>query len=159
MSKAVNISTTGLPAFGAATSTNRLRRALLTGSVAAVAAMATGVAVSAGAVPANPDAELVALCADFDALERRIDALFEGVSALDFDAADAAACVIEVDQRRVLDRICTLTPTTDEGCRAVARSLALLSSDYGLPNVYVTATMDERLANLLARGMMGRAGA
>jgi hypothetical protein len=159
MSKAVNTSTTGLPAFGAATSINRLRRALLTGSAAAVATMATGVAVSAGTASASPDAELVGLCAEFDALERRIDALFEGVSALDFDAADAAACVIEVDQRRVLDRICTLTPTTDEGCRAVARSLAVLAPDYGLPNVYVSATMDERLANLLARGMMGRAGA
>ena len=159
MSKAVNTSNTDLPAFNADMSTNRLRRALLTGSAAAVAAMATGAVALAGAAPAGSDAELIALCADFDALERRIDALFEGVSALDFDAADAAACVIEVDQRRVLDRICALTPVTDNGCRALARSLTLLAPDYGLPNIYVAATMDERLANLLARGMMGRAGA
>jgi len=159
MSKAVNTSTTGLPASGGAMSTNRLRRALLTGSAAAVAAIATGVAVSAGAASASPDAELVGLCAEFDALELRIDALFEGASALDFDAADAAACVIEVDQRRLLDRICALTPATDEGCCALARSLALLAPDYGDPAAYPAATMDERLVNTLTRGMMGRAGA
>ncbi len=65
MSKAVNTSTTGLPVSGSATSTNRLRRAFLTGCAAAVAAMATGVAVSAGAVPANPDAELIRACQQF----------------------------------------------------------------------------------------------
>jgi len=131
------------------------RRRLL---AAAPAALALSGAAAAPAAH-NPDAELVALCADFDALERRIDALFEGVSALEFEAADAAACVIEVDQRQVLDRICALTPVTYEGCKAVARSLALLSPDYGLPNVYVAACMDERLANTLARGMMERAAA
>ena len=141
MSKAVNTSTTS-------------RRRLLAAATPAVLAL-SGAAVAAPAAH-NPDAELIAHCADFDTLERRIDALFEGVSALTFEAADAAACVIEVDQRRVLDRICALTPATDEGCRAVARSLALLAPDYGLPSVYVTATMDERLVNLLARGMMGR---
>jgi len=144
MSKAVDTSTTS-------------RRRLLAAAPPAVLAL-SGAAVAASAAP-NPDAELVALCADFVVLERRIDALFEGVSALEFDAADVAACVIEVDQRQVLDRICALTPATDEGCRAVVRSLALLAPDYGLPSVYVTATMDERLANLLARGMMGRAAA
>ncbi len=143
MSKAVDTSTTS-------------RRRLLAAATPAVLAL-SGAAVAAPAAH-NLDAELIGLCADFDALERRIDALFEGVSALAFEAADAAACVIEVDQRRVLDRICALTPSTDEGCRTVARSLALLAPDYGLPSVYVTATMDERLANLLARGMMGRAG-
>lgn len=158
MSKAVNTSTTGLPASSGATSTNRPRRALLTGNAAAVAAMATGVAVSAGAVPANPDAELIALCAEFDALEWRIDALFEGVSALAFEAADAAACVVEVDQRRLLDRICVVVPATDAGCLAVARSLALLSPDYAdVPSPQ--PTMDERLASVLLRGMIGRADA
>ncbi len=137
------------------------RRAFLAGGVAATASAAVMASVESatGAPSVSPDAELIGLCAHFDALERCIDALFEGVSALEFDAADAAACVIEVGQRQVLDRICALTPATDEGCRAVARSLALLALDYGLPNVYVTATMDERLANLLARGMMARAAA
>ncbi len=144
MSKAVDTSTTS-------------RRRLLAAAPPAVLALSS--TAFAAPIASNPDAELIGLCADFDALERRIDALFEGASALEFDAADATACVIEVDQRQVLDRICALTPATDEGCRAVARSLALLAPDYGLPSVYVTACMDERLANLLARGMMGRAAA
>ncbi len=144
MSKAVDTPTTS-------------RRRLLAAATPAVLAL-SGAAVAAPTAH-NPDAELIGLCADFDALERKIDALFEGVSALEFDVADAAACVIEVDQRRLLDSICALTPATDEGCKAVARSLALLSPDYGDPAAYPAATMDERLVNTLARGMMGRAGA
>ncbi len=162
MSEAFTKAITSIPLLGSAMQ-GRLsaRRAFLAGGVAATvsAAVMASVESATGAPSVGPDAELIGLCADFDALERRIDALFEGVSALEFDAADAAACVIEVDQRQVLDRICALTPATDEGCRAVARSLALLAPDYGLPSVYVAACMDERLANLLARGMMGRAAA
>ncbi len=162
MSEAFTKAITSTPFLGGAIQGKvSARRAFLAGGVAATASAAVMASIESatGAPSVSSDAELIALCADFDALERRIDALFEGVSALEFDAADAAACVIEVDQRQVLDRICALTPATDEGCRAVARSLALLAPDYGLPSVYVTATMDERLANLLARGMMGRAAA
>ncbi len=131
------------------------RRRLLAAATPAVLAL-SGAAVAAPTAH-NPDAELIGLCADFDALERRIDALFEGVSALEFDAADAVASVIEVDQRRLLDRICTLTPSTDEGCKALAQSVVLLSPDYADPALPVMGTMDERLANTLVRGMMGRA--
>jgi len=76
MSKAVDTSTTS-------------RRRLLAAAPPAVLAL-SGAAVAAPAAH-NPDVELIGLCADFDALERRIDALFEGVSALEFEAADAAA--------------------------------------------------------------------
>ena len=131
------------------------RRRLLSAASAAMALAGAGTAVAAQAL--QPDAELIALCADLDTLERRIDALFTHGSGLDFEAADAAACVIEVDQRALLNRICALTPATDAGCCALARSLALLAPDYGDPAVYLTATMDERLATTLARGMMGRA--
>ena len=136
-------------------------RCSLLSCLAPAALMVTGAGIGSpvAAQTAQPDAELIALWVDLDALERRIDALFTHGSGLDFEAADVAACVIEVDQRLLLDRICALTPTTDEGCCAVARSLALLAPDYGDPAVYLTATMDERLATTLARGMMGRAGA
>jgi len=145
MSKAVDTSTTS-------------RRRLLAAAPPAVLAL-SGAAVAASAAH-NPDAELIALCVEFDVLERRIDALFDSlVSALTFEAADAAACVVEVDQHRLLNRICALTPSTDEGCKAVARSLALLSPDHADPALPVIGTMDERLANALARGMMGRAAA
>ncbi len=179
MSEAFTKAITSIPFLGGAIQGRvSARRAFLAGGVAATASAAvmasiesaTGATSSCPVFPGtcpdplpsasvSPDAELIGLCADFDALERHIDALFDGVSALAFEAADAAACLIEVEQRRVLDRICALTPATDEGCRAVARSLALLAPDYGLPSIYLTATMDERLANLLARGMIGRATA
>jgi len=162
MSEAFTKAITSTPFLGSAIQGRvSARRAFLAGGVAATASAAVMASVESatGAPSVSPDAELIGFCANFDALERKIDALFEGVSALEFDAADAAACVIEVDQRQVLDRICALTPVTYEGCKAVARSLALLSPDYGLPNVYVAACMDERLANTLARGMMERAAA
>ncbi len=162
MSEAFTRAITSIPFLGDAMQGRMsARRAFLTGGLAATASAAAMASIqsAAGAASVSPDAELIGLCAAFDVLERRIDALFEGVGALEFDAADTAACVIEVDQRQVLDRIFALTPATDEGCRAVARSLALLAPDYGLPSVYVTATMDERLGSLLARDMMGRAAA
>ncbi len=81
MSKAVDTSTTS-------------RRRLLAAAPPAVLALYS--TAFAAPTTSNPDAELIGLCAAFDALERKIDALFEGVSALEFDAADAAACVIEV---------------------------------------------------------------
>ncbi len=112
-----------------------------------------------GAPSVSPDADLIGLCAEMDVLERRIDALFDNAtSEAAYGAADAAACVIEVDQRRLLDLICVMVPTTDAGCLAVARSLALLSLDYAdVPSPQ--PTMDERLASVLLRGMMGRAAA
>jgi len=129
------------------------RRQMLASAPAILALSGTAAAHTAP----NPDAELIAFCADFDVLERRIDALFDGVDALTFEAADAAACVIEVDQHRLLDRICALTPSTDEGCKALAQSVVLLSPDYADPAFPATGTMDERLASVLVRGMMGRA--
>ena len=132
------------------------RRRLL---AAAPALVLPGAAVAAGAA-SNPDAELVGLCADLDAIERRTDALFDHArSGLTFEEADAAAQVIEVDQFPLVGRVCALTPATDEGLMAVARSLALLSPDYGDPDLYARGTMDERLAHVIVRGMMGRAGA
>lgn len=117
-----------------------------------------GAALAASAAP-NADAELIALCADFNLLEQRIDALFDSsVSTLSFEAADATAGVIEVDQHRLLDRICMTVPATDAGCLAVVRSLALLSPDYA-DALSSQPTMDERLASVLLRGMIGRADA
>jgi len=127
------------------------RRAFLAGGVAATALVA-GAAGANSAPAASPDADLIGLCAEMDVLEHRIDVLFDSVtSEAAYGAADAAACVIEVDQRRLLDRICAVVPTTDAGCLAVARSLALLSPDYAdVPSPQ--PTMDERLASMLLRG-------
>jgi hypothetical protein len=55
------------------------RRGLLAGAAALSAAGAV-VAVPAPAAPAAADAELIALCAQFDALERQYLALFDGLA-------------------------------------------------------------------------------
>lgn len=114
MSKAVNTSNTDLPAFNVAMSTNRLRRALLTGSAAAVAAMAAGVAVSARAVPANPDAELIALCHQF--AEAELASWYRYLTAPDHlaDAQDTAP------DWAAMESITATPPTTLEGIQAKA---------------------------------------
>jgi len=117
MSKAVNTSTTGLPASGSATCTNRLRRALLTGSAAAVAAMATGVAVSARAVPANPDAELIRACQQFAEVE--LASWYRYVVAPD-DLADAQDVPPDWDTLHWIEA--TLAATPEGWC---AKALAL----------------------------------
>ena len=107
-----------------------LRRDLLafTASAAAartvlpLAARAEGV----GASP-TPDAELIEVCAEFDAWERRFLATdFEADS--DTPAGQAAATEQQrcADaQESLVDRMCELRATTMEGHRARARSLAL----------------------------------
>ncbi len=123
MSKAVNISTTGLPASNVATSTNRLRRALLTGSAAAVAVMATGVAVSARAVPASPDAELIRACQQF--AEAELASWYRYVVAPD-DLADVQDVPPDWDTLHWIER----TPaTTPEGWCAKALALSAWHRD------------------------------
>jgi len=123
MSKAVNTSTTGLPSSTAATSTNRLRRALLTGSAAAVAAMATGVAVSAGAVPASPDAEMIRACQQF--AEAELASWYRYVVAPD-DLADVQDAPPDWDTLHWIER----TPaTTPEGWCAKALALSAWHRD------------------------------
>ncbi len=157
MAKAISTLTTQRSAPGIAKPSDPLRRARLTRSAAR--ALATRTAIPVGAAPANSDAELIGLCAELDTLERRIHALFDSkLSDLSFEAADAAAAVTEVDQHRVLARIRTLTPTTDEGCQAVAQSLALLGPSYAACFASELATVEEQLASVLVRGMMGRTG-
>ena len=132
-----------------------LRRAVLAGG-AALALVASSAA--ANSIPATePEASLIALCADLDALQRRINDLFPadwtGMTDAELDAADTAACCIEAAQRHLLDRICTLLPATPAGCAAVARSLAVLRPD--LARTALGADMDVRLTALLVRAVTG----
>ena len=118
-------------------------------------AAAAGSGNSRAAHAAQPDAELIRLCAEMVALERRIDAMFAGpMTDASLEAAEAAACIIEVDQRRVLDRICTMTPVTMEGWLALARSVALISPDFADDDP--EKNPDVRLASTLLRGLLTR---
>ena len=131
------------------------RRGVLVGGAALVLAASSAVA---GSVPVTePDVSLIALCADLDVLQRRIDSLFPadwtGMTDAELDAADVAARRIETEQRHLLDRICTLPPATPAGCAAVARSLAVLRPD--LARAAPGADMDVRLMAVLVRALTG----
>ena len=132
------------------------RRLVLTGGAAALAP-AAGTSEAGRASPAGPDAGLIALCADLDAMQRHLDALFDddrvGVDIDVLEAADAAAYRIDLDQRHLLDRICALQPAALPGCRALARSLAFLRPD--LRGVPLGGDMDVRLTAALVRGLIG----
>ena len=84
-------------------------------------------AVEVASAGAHPDAELIAACAAFDALERKCNATFGGPDrTLEEDLrADEERNSIYVAQEPHLDRIMELRATTIDGFRAKARSLAL----------------------------------
>jgi len=130
------------------------RRGLLGG--AAVLAMAPVVP----AMSAHPDAEVIALCAELDMLERQYLATDFGAkpnSPAD-DHAEAERSRIADAQAPIVDAICARPPQTTAGAVAVARSLALWDGDLfrnGGPDGYT----NERLIAVLVRGLTGRAGA
>jgi len=112
-------------------------------------------------IPDAPDdAELIALCAQLDTLEREF-------LATDFGARPytPAANHAEAEQARILDAqapivdaICARPPQTVAGAVAVAHSLALWDAELfrqGGPD----GDTNERLVALLVRGLTGRAGA
>lgn len=131
-----------------------LRRAVLAGSVAALA-LAAGITSADSAPLASPDAGLIALCVDLDALQWRINVLFDdnwcSMTDAELEVADAAAYRLDLDQQRLLDRICALRPATLGGCRALAQSVALLRPD--LVGATANADMDVRLTAMLVRGL------
>lgn len=128
------------------------RRGLASGGAALLALAST----AAIATPVSPDAELVRLCAAFDVLERQYQEGFAGVeTGEEWDRADAAADVINEQQAPILDAICACRPSTLEGFRALANSLALWDAEL-LKNVPGEGDTNDRLAVVLFRGMLGR---
>jgi len=118
-------------------------------------ALAARTAAAGSASPASLDAGLIALCADLDVTQRHLYALFDGnglgMNDAELEAADTAAYRIDLDQQRLLDRICALRPATLGGCRALAQSVALLHPD--LVGAAANADMDVRLTATLVRGL------
>jgi len=121
--------------------------------------LATGSAAAGGACSDSLDARLIALCARLDRLQRRIDGLFPAdwadMTDAGLEAADAAARLLEAEQRPVLDHLCALTPVTVAGCVALARSMSLMRPD--LPRAGLRDDPDMRLLAVLVRGLAGRA--
>lgn len=135
------------------------RRRLLAAAPAALALSGTAAGAVQAAAP-HPDAELIALCAQLDALEHEF-------LATDFDAmpntpagdhAEAEQDRISAAQRPIVNAICARLPITHEGVVGVARSLALGDADLfrrGGPDGYP----NDRLIAALVRGLIGRAAA
>jgi uncharacterized protein (DUF1501 family) len=96
------------------------RLALRYGAAAALAGLLTPAIASAA--PSGDDTELIAACAQFDALERQLQALSEDEYA---DAREA----IQAAQLPLLERICAANCTTMEGLRARVRTIALWEGD------------------------------
>ena len=99
------------------------RRTLLAGVAGAAATLAV---IAPAPASENPDAELLDLLAQFDALERQIfpgDPLPETIEAE--DKRDRAVAPLRARQDALLSRICTMRATTPAGWQARARSYLL----------------------------------
>ncbi len=112
------------------------------------------------AMSAHPDAELIALCAKLDVLEREYLATDFGAMPHTFadDHAEAERDRIAEAQQPLVDAICARPPQTTAGAVAVARSLALWDGDLfrqGGPD----GCTNDRLVAALVGGLTGRAGA
>jgi hypothetical protein len=105
------------------------RRAMLTGS----AALLTGVTahMAAQAAPANPDAELIQLCAEIDALEDKLDSFtLKGATLEEEQAQDILAQPFADEQEPLIARLCDMPAITIEGIQARARTLVKWARDW-----------------------------
>ena len=132
-------------------------RRQLFGSGAALLLMAP---VASGKA-AELDGELLAVCAEFDALERQLNAMHTGgANAIaDHDERDAAQRPLQERQSDLLDRMCELPARTPEGVLAKARSLDLWDKGQIEENGTADGYWDERMLASLMRDLLGRAGA
>ncbi len=103
--------------------------ALSLGATAAV--LAPDPTWGAPAADAGPDAELIAACRAFDALEVQERALYNSAHTIeDEDRVEPEAAALSAQQTPLVAIICGLRATTPAGHLARARTLALL---YGAP--------------------------
>ncbi len=109
------------------------------------------------ALAASPDADLLEVCAAFDALERASLATFQGHAAgsPEEEAADAERERLSEAQEPLVDRICELQAITREGMAARAHSLALWDAELLKPDR--TYTGDKLTAAIVRDLLAGRA--
>ncbi len=136
------------------------RRSLLSAAPAAMVLAGTGIGGVVQAAAPGPDAELIAHCAQLDALEHEFLATDFGAlpNTPAGDHAEAEQDRISAAQCPIVNAICARLPVTHEGVVGVARSLALCDADLfrrGGPDGYP----NDRLIAALVRGLIGRAAA
>lgn len=133
------------------------------GAVRAFYAAVFGGTVPAAPVP-DPDAELIALCAAHDDLERRYRASFEPSSPFyveDDDERDRVNDPLQQAQEPLVERICAMRGTTPESWRARARSILLWDAniDPAEDALCPGHTTDRRMMAALFRDMLAAEGA
>jgi hypothetical protein len=125
------------------------RRAMLSGS----AALLTGVTafLATQDTAPNPDAELIALCAEIDALEDRMWGNLPKMSDEEEKQHDAEIEPLRQKQLALIDQISDLTATTLDGFRARARTIAKWAPDLiPMPHDYL-----DQMAGALIRDLIG----
>ena len=142
------------------------RRHLISGSILAAlsgAAFAGAVVLpDPGEVADNPDAELIGLCAECDALQARMDALYaaraDHLSYAEQVALEKARDILERPladaQDPLLERICELRATTPQGHAARARTLLGWDKD---PCWTDDACWNSQLLGAIVRDLVGEA--
>ena len=112
------------------------RRAALQFGLASTLAGLTTPAVAASAAP-DTDAELIRLCAEFDALERQIRSYYAGGANYiqDEDERDARIEPLCEQQERLLPSLVEARAATLDGLRARATTLAIYMPEMADPNV------------------------
>jgi len=137
------------------------RRSLLGGAAVALAAAPVGSPGNVVVPPVadhHPDAALIAVCAEFDAIERHIVSHYAGGSRKieDDEERDVAIAPFQEAQAPLLERIIALRATTPDGFMARARTLALWDLD-AMRQIGPGHYLEDRMLAALLRDMVGEA--
>ena len=122
------------------------RRTLLAGLPPAVAAAGMPAAVTAA--PA-PDAELIRLCAEYEAAERRIEDLY-APDDVDEDQDEIVLKVINAEITLILDQMEEVRAQTSAGIHARARAVAACNREFA-HSFEFEGTWPYRLLSMLLR--------
>ncbi len=109
----------------------------------------------AAAIATNPDAELIALCAEFDALECEFRATDFAAAPRSPEAAHADAVQQRLGEQQAMlieQRIQGLTITSLDGARALARIIALYNAELfedAAPGGYISDMLGALVGGLI----------
>jgi hypothetical protein len=125
------------------------RRTILQSGVAA-----TILAVTPAIVASHPDADLIATCAEFDALERQKLALYDGPNAISYDDEyERATRPICERQRLLLDKLTEMRATTLDGHLVRIRSMVLEDQEFDIEALVASTFINERLQGMVLRDL------
>lgn len=142
-----------------------LRRQLLTAGAGALAAgglLASAPAMTPGAANgsvSHPDAELLSLCAQHDAIQRRIDDAYPHPATLELERIwDAYREPLEDEQEELIQRMIEARAVTVDGFRARATSLLLWDPDSIKLRARAASGVGDNMLAALLRDLTGGAG-